>query len=117
MVWALIWLDERGRPRRSLLVIMERDLDAKKRGYTAKSYINALTKGLLPYWRRSHLFMQDGAGIHCSRAVAEFLHRHHINTIDWPPYSLDLNLIEHLWWHLKRSIDKYYLQYNNYSQA
>jgi hypothetical protein len=28
MVWAAIWLDERGRPRRSKLVIMNRDPDA-----------------------------------------------------------------------------------------
>ena len=49
MVWASIWLDERGRPRRSNLVIMERDPQAKKRGYSAQSYIEALTKGLLPH--------------------------------------------------------------------
>ena len=49
MVWAAIWLDERGRPRRSNLVIMERDPQANKRGYSAQSYIEALTKGLLPH--------------------------------------------------------------------
>jgi hypothetical protein len=59
-----VWLDERGVARRSKLVIMERDPEAKKRGYSAKSYMEALTKGLLPHYRRSQLFMQDGAGIH-----------------------------------------------------
>jgi hypothetical protein len=49
MVWASIWLNERGRARRSPLVIMERDPDAPRRSYSAKSYIKALTKGLLPY--------------------------------------------------------------------
>ena len=73
MVWASIWLDERGRARRSNLVIMERDSDAPRGGYSAQSYIKALTKGLLPYYRRSQLFMQDGAGIYRSRAVAAFL--------------------------------------------
>jgi hypothetical protein len=53
MVWACVWLDERGVAQRSKLVIMERDPDAKKRGYSGKSYMEALTKGLLPYYRRS----------------------------------------------------------------
>jgi hypothetical protein len=87
---------------------MERDLDAKKRGYTAKSYIKALTKGLLPCWRCSYLFMQDGASIHRLRVVADFLNYYYINAIDWLPYLLDLNSIEHLWWYLKRSM------YNDY---
>jgi hypothetical protein len=49
VVWAVIWLGERGRARRSNLVIMQRDLDAKTHGYSAKSYIEALTKDLLPH--------------------------------------------------------------------
>jgi hypothetical protein len=63
MVWACIWLDERGRPRRSKLVIMERDPDAQHGGYSAKSYIKALRKGLLPHYRQSQLFMQDNASV------------------------------------------------------
>jgi hypothetical protein len=61
--------------------------------------------------------MQDGAGIHWSHAVAAFLQRYYINTIDWPPYSPDLNPIEHLWWRLKRLMFKHFPQYNNYSRA
>jgi hypothetical protein len=53
MVWASIWLDERGQARRSNLVIMARNPNAKRRGYSAKSYIEALIKGLLPHYRRS----------------------------------------------------------------
>lgn len=47
IVWGSIWLDERGHARRSKLVIMERDPDAPRGGYSAESYIKVLTKGLL----------------------------------------------------------------------
>lgn len=96
MVLASVWLDERGEPRRSPLVIMERDSDAPKGGYTSKSYIQALTEGLLPHWRRSQLFMQDNARIHTSKTTKRFLEQPHITPITWPAYSPDLNPIEHL---------------------
>jgi hypothetical protein len=57
MVWAAIWLDKQGCPRRSKLVIMNHNPDALKHSYSAKSYIEALTQGLLPYWQRFQLFM------------------------------------------------------------
>jgi hypothetical protein len=43
MVWASIWIDERGKPRRSELA-MERDPEAPREGYSSKSYIATLSK-------------------------------------------------------------------------
>jgi hypothetical protein len=33
--------------------MIDRNPNAKRRSYSAKSYIEALTKGFLPYYRRS----------------------------------------------------------------
>jgi len=42
--------------RRSELIVMERDAESKKNGYTTTSYLNTLYWGLLPIYR-NELFM------------------------------------------------------------
>ena len=64
MVWASIWIDSRGRTQRSPLVIMDRDPDAPRGGYSAQSYIEALEQGLLPNYRPGERFIQDNTRIH-----------------------------------------------------
>jgi hypothetical protein len=73
MVWGSIWLGGR-----SELIIMERDPDAPKNGYTSWSYIEALELGLLPKYQASRFFQQDNAKIHVLNKTKEWFKRHGI---------------------------------------
>ena len=67
MVWAAIGGTGTTR-RRSELIIMERNAESKKNGYTAASYLNTLYQGLLPIYNNK-LYMQDNAPIHTAHVV------------------------------------------------
>jgi len=55
----------------------------------------------------SELFMQDNASIHTAHAVKAWFNNNSLYClISWPPYSLDLNPMEHLWPRLKELIYK-----------
>ncbi|GFV16098.1 transposable element Tcb1 transposase [Trichonephila clavipes] len=43
------------------------------------------------------LFMDDNARPHRLNIVGECLQSEYITRMDWPPYSQDLNPLEHVW--------------------
>ena len=52
--------------------------------------------------------MQDGARVHTAKVSMAFFEEHSIILYDHPPYSPDLNPIEHIWVHMKRILHRMY---------
>ena len=93
MVSAAFW----GDGQRSDLLILERDFESKR--YSANSYL-ALKDLVVPNYTDDLIFMQDNASIYTAKKKKkskEWLKERGIRVTDWPPYSPDLNPIEHAW--------------------
>jgi hypothetical protein len=77
MVFAAIWISDR-----SDLIIMERDPDALRGGYTTKLYLDTLKGGLLLFYDPEYIFQQDNAGIHRSEAAELWFETYGIHVIE-----------------------------------
>ena len=95
MVWGAIrfgW--------RSPLLIIEGNL-------TARLYAEIILEGqIIPYCTNDQrsIFMQDNARPHVAEICINLLRNNNVQTLEWPPYSSDMNPIEHLWDTLDRRV-------------
>jgi DDE superfamily endonuclease len=105
MVWVAIWLGGR-----SDLVIMTRDEQAKRNGYSANSYIDVLGQTIERCWQPGMTFMQDNAPVYTAKKVSKWFEEPAIPVLDWTLYSPDLNPIEHCWAKMKQWIPEHYPQ-------
>ena len=75
-------------------------------------YQTILESTLKPFIQRYHtgnnqfIFQQDGSGPHRAESIKAHIDANHINLMNWPAHSPDLNPIENLWVFLKRTLRK-----------
>lgn len=83
---------------------MKQDDEAPRGGYSTNPYIKCLEEGLLPIYGPGTIFQQDNAKIHRLMRMQEWFENHVVWVMEWPPYSPDLNPIEHCWNLLKEKL-------------
>ena len=50
------------------------------------------------------IFQHDNAPSHSANITTTFLEENNIQKLNWPPYSPDMNIIEHVWAVLKQKV-------------
>ena len=109
MVWACFWFVQ-GQIRRSELYPLDRDFELKKHMYSVRSYLEVLEDQMPKCQEPGLIFMQDNAPIYIVRAVRNQFLDIPILLVDQPPFSPDLNPIEHIWHYLKKVVLEKYLE-------
>ena len=104
MIWACFEDDD----QKSDLVFMSDNSEAKQRRITSAVYLKVLEEQMSILWESDLIYMQDEVSIHTAHIIKRWLADNEIEVIDWSFYFPDLNLIEHVWRHLKEWVHKHY---------
>src|SRR3954453_20048631 len=103
MMWGCFYASTKG----ACIEISGDPLSGRKK-VTGEAYLTLLREYLPDTMRPGLIFMQDNSPIHTAHIVRDWFEEMGYNVMDWPPYSPDMNPIEHIWIALKKKIHEIY---------
>ena len=83
----------------------------------SRLFLKWVQEMLVPNLKRKQIVIMDNASIHKSPKIREAIEKVGCTLVYQPPYSPDLNPIEHFWAHLKRKIGDLSWKFDNLFEA
>jgi len=90
MVWGCFW-----RKRKGPLVPITQNINKTRYIRLLRRYLFPVIDQMFSFGMQDILFQQDNAPVHKAYNVMDWLERNSIEEVEHPPYSPDLNPIEH----------------------
>jgi transposase len=84
---------------------------------TAKKFEDWFCRFLLPLTKKDDVVILDNASWHNKKRLRMYAWVYKVHIIFLPPYSPDLNPIEHVWANLKRFLRNYKQHFNSFYDA
>jgi len=103
MVWGSFWGKRKGP-----FVSITQNINKTRYIRLLRRYLFPVIDQMFSFGMQDILFQHDNAPVHKAYNVMDWLERNSIEVVEYPPYSPDLNPIEHAWVELKKQLHQQY---------